>query len=152
MDKLEYLRVGSQKWGKNVKGEHDRKTKNLRDRLVKLDGMNRDDDTLAEIIDVKLEPNWEMEKEELYWEQRARTNWLRDGDRNTAFSHNKISQRHRMNKIRGLKDSDGVLKTKGANMEIIIKNYFMGLFKCKGVGNTNHLFTGVKRCIDKDMN
>ncbi|KAA3479569.1 reverse transcriptase [Gossypium australe] len=51
LDKLEYLRVGLQKWGRNIKGERDRKTKNLRDQLVEPDGMNRDDDTLEKIID-----------------------------------------------------------------------------------------------------
>ncbi|KAA3461081.1 BEACH domain-containing lvsC [Gossypium australe] len=64
----------------------------------------------------------------------------------------KASQRHRMNKIRGLEDRNGVLKVEGVDMEIIIKDYFMGIFKSKGVGNTDHLLIGVKRCFDEDMN
>ncbi|KAH1092072.1 hypothetical protein J1N35_019329 [Gossypium stocksii] len=87
LDKLEYIHIGLQRWGKNIKGERERRSKNLRERLVELDGMARDDDTLAEIIDVKLELNQEMEKEEMYWEQRARANWLCQGDKITAFFH-----------------------------------------------------------------
>ncbi|MFQ6644919.1 hypothetical protein Gotur_019274, partial [Gossypium turneri] len=55
--------------GENIKGERERRSKNLQERLVELDGMARDDNTFAEIIDVKLELNWETEKEEMYWEQ-----------------------------------------------------------------------------------
>lgn len=44
--------------------------------MAELDRKDRDDDILVEIIDVKLELNWEIEKEEMYWEQRARSNWL----------------------------------------------------------------------------
>lgn len=53
--------------------------------------MDRDDDVIAEIFDVKLELNWEMEKEELYREQQARANWLREGDKNTTFFHSKAT-------------------------------------------------------------
>lgn len=52
--------------GGNIKGKRDRRTKNLQKIWVELDGMIKDDDTLAEIIDAKLELNWEMEKEEMY--------------------------------------------------------------------------------------
>ncbi|XP_017613511.1 uncharacterized protein LOC108458612 [Gossypium arboreum] len=77
LEKLEYLRVNLQRWEKMIKGEYDKRSKALRKRLAELEGMNRDDDNLAEMINVKLELNWEMEKEESYWEQRARANWLR---------------------------------------------------------------------------
>lgn len=128
LEKLEYLRVNLQRWGKMIKGEHDKRSKALRKRLAELEGMNRDDDNLAEMINVKLELNWEMEKEESYWEQRARANWLRQWDKNTAFSHSKATQGHRINKIRGLEKTEGDLKTEDTDMESIIRDYFMGLF------------------------
>ncbi|MBA0868085.1 hypothetical protein Goshw_008609, partial [Gossypium schwendimanii] len=78
-----------------IKGDYDKRTKYLRKRLVELDGMIRDDNTLAEIIYVKLELNWEMEKEEIL---------------------------------------------------------FYGALPIKWVGDINHLISGVKRCIDENMN
>lgn len=62
----------------------------------------RTDDLLAELLNVKLYLNMEMDKEEWYWEQRARANWLRMGDKNTSFFHKFASQRKRMNRICGL--------------------------------------------------
>ncbi|KAE8711217.1 hypothetical protein F3Y22_tig00110300pilonHSYRG00043 [Hibiscus syriacus] len=37
------------------------------------------DDVLDELVDTKLQINLEMDKAELYWEQRARKNWLKIG-------------------------------------------------------------------------
>ncbi|KAA3477687.1 reverse transcriptase [Gossypium australe] len=56
---------------------------------------------------VKLALNMEADKEELFWEQQARANWLRMGDRNTAFFHNLATQRKRRNTIKILEDGRG---------------------------------------------
>jgi hypothetical protein len=49
-----------------------------------------------------------MYKEEMLWLQRSRVNWLKEGDRNTRFFHQKAVWRARKNKIKKLKDSQGV--------------------------------------------
>ncbi|KAK8664006.1 hypothetical protein V6N13_083810 [Hibiscus sabdariffa] len=71
----------------------------------------------------------EADKEELYWEQRARANWLKFGDRNTPFFHNHASSRKRMNSISGLYDSEGVWKSDNADLLVMASNYFQELFQ-----------------------
>lgn len=61
--------------------------------------VNRDDDNLVDLIDTRIHLNWEVEKEELYWEYRAKANWLKSGDRNTAFFHRSTTKRRSMNLI-----------------------------------------------------
>jgi hypothetical protein len=50
-------------------------------------------------------------KEEMLWLQRSRIAWLKEGDRNTRFFHQKAVWRARRNKIKKLKDDDGFGRT-----------------------------------------
>lgn len=43
------------------------------------------DEILSEILEVQLGLNFEADKEEMYWAQRAHLNWIQYGDRNTSF-------------------------------------------------------------------
>lgn len=67
----------------------------------------RDDDTMAQIINTRIHLNLEIDKDEMYWEQRARANWLQLGDKNTAFFHKYASIRKRINMINRLDTDDG---------------------------------------------
>jgi hypothetical protein len=58
-------------------------------------------------------------REEMLWLQRSRITWLKEGDRNTRFFHQKAVWRARRNKIKKLKDSDGSWKDAPSDMERI---------------------------------
>ncbi|KAA3484415.1 reverse transcriptase [Gossypium australe] len=61
-------------------------------RIKELDRIERTDKNLAGLIDTKIHLNLEIEKEERYWEQQERMNWLKQGDKNTKIFHNLASQ------------------------------------------------------------
>jgi hypothetical protein len=48
-----------------------------------------------------------FEREEIMARQRSRVEWLKEGDRNTAFFHARASARRRTNRIRALVKEDG---------------------------------------------
>lgn len=54
---------------------------------MKLSEKNPSDEVLGEIVKAKLFLKLEMDREEIYWEQRARANWMINRDRNTPFFH-----------------------------------------------------------------
>jgi len=69
-----------------------------------------------------------LKLQETMWRQRSRAVWLRDGDRNTKFFHNKASQRAKVNDITKIKDEDGVWWRGDEHIESVLINYFDDLF------------------------
>ncbi|KAI8030585.1 hypothetical protein LOK49_LG01G01321 [Camellia lanceoleosa] len=76
-----------------------------------------------------------LERESIFWEQCARANWLKDGDRNTSFFYSKATQRHKKKKIDGIVDSYGIWQAEHSVMEDNFVTYFQELFSA-GVGLT----------------
>jgi len=69
-----------------------------------------------------------LEQEEIYWVQRAPTNWLKHGDRNSGFFQNFASNRRRKNMIKFLIDDHGVRHEDAVNMKSIVQSYFESLY------------------------
>lgn len=101
------------------------------------------DADMAELRKVQMEVDELLEKESVMWAQRARTNWLKDGDRNTAFFHAKASQRQRKKAITGLQNGRGEWCSQPAALEEIVISYFTNLFTTH---NPSHI-DGVVDCI-----
>lgn len=107
--KLDRLKNGLVKQAGSIKSKRNGLKKKLTKKLEELAQEELDDENLAQIIDTKVQLNLEIDKDEMYWEQRARASWLKLGDKNTAFFLNYASCRDivRINSIRSLKDEDG---------------------------------------------
>ena len=67
-------------------------------------------------------------KEERYWRQHNRINWLKDEDRNMKFFHRKASNRKSNNEFLGLCDSLGCWQDEHRVVEGIIGEYFSSIF------------------------
>lgn len=112
----------------------------------------RDDKTLAKLIDMKINLNFKIEKKECYWEQRAQIDWLKYGDRNTTFFHGQASQRRRKNLIHKLKNEDEREIVDLQDMKGVARSYFKRLFSTEGRGNYEHILERVERCIYEEDN
>ncbi|KAL4280467.1 hypothetical protein GQ457_03G024890 [Hibiscus cannabinus] len=99
LSRLECMKKGLDSWFKWIKRDRKLTESDLKKCLTDLSDLYPTDDVLNETLEVQLASNLEMDKEELYWDQRARENWLKNGDRNTSFSHKFASQRRRHNKV-----------------------------------------------------
>lgn len=55
-----------------------------------------------------------------YWQQRSKTEWMKEWDRNTVFFHVKATKRAHINQVLGLKDGNMNLYRIKDGMEAII--------------------------------
>lgn len=78
-----------------------------------------------------------LAKEEIYWKQRSRTNWLKHGDRNIKVFHGKANQRRKWNYIEKLQEPNG----EWIESEDLIKthtiDFFQSLYISEGGSFTN---------------
>lgn len=74
-----------------------------------------------------------LERQEIYWKQRSKQFWLREGDQNTRFFNNFASGRRRNNQVVRLKNSDGEWVDSMQGIQEIITGYFCDLFKSSEV-------------------
>jgi hypothetical protein len=69
-----------------------------------------------------------LSREEIMERQRARLDWLKDGDRNTSMFQAKSWARAKRNKIMALKREDGSMATEQVEIEEIATNFYRQLF------------------------
>ncbi|XP_062080600.1 uncharacterized protein LOC133785369 [Humulus lupulus] len=94
------------------------------------------------------------EKEEMYWRQRSRALWLKNGDRNSKYFRYKASARRKKNTILGLRDAMGVWKDEEIIVEKVICDYFSNLFSSSEVSfeEMAGVISGMEKKISDSMN
>ncbi|XP_012477492.1 uncharacterized protein LOC105793109 [Gossypium raimondii] len=151
-DKLERLKTDLKLWANSIKERREGLKKKLTKQLEILMEQDRSDEVMAKIIDTKIHLNMEIEKDELYWEQRARANWLKAGDRNTAFFHRFATMRRKINTISKLDLEDGGEANEASEINEVATRYFQNLFTSSEVGDPSHLLTGIDSKIPVEIN
>lgn len=85
------------------------------------------------VIQLYNEVRWQylnlLEKQEIYWKQKAKNFWLRESDRNTRFFHKHASSRRQNNVVHKIKDANGEWRETVEEVQGVIEDYFMSLFQ-----------------------
>lgn len=78
-----------------------------------------------------------LQEEELYWKQRSRELWLREGDRNSCWFHQRASYRRKTNQIWGLTGDQGVWQEdKSMVLQMVstfLRIFFLRLIRVHGI-------------------
>ena len=75
-----------------------------------------------------------LQKQEIFWAQRSKINWLKHEDKNMKFFHAKAIQRRNKNHIRGIQNADGQWVENLEEVVGVASAYFDNLFQV-GVGD-----------------
>ncbi|XP_017629171.1 uncharacterized protein LOC108472176 [Gossypium arboreum] len=150
--KLREVGLSLSSWVAKFKKFRERQTLELNVRLSYLNACEISDEVLEEITEVKLALNLEVDKEKIFWEQRARVNWLHIGDRNTSFFHRCVSNRKKMNMIRVLLNGAGTWVMDFGKVLKFATDYFKDLFSSTEIGDCDRLFESSVPCITEDLN
>ncbi|XP_057428231.1 uncharacterized protein LOC130721452 [Lotus japonicus] len=115
-------------WGKQKFGDIPKKISDLKVRLQNLQRKPKTDGILREMREAERELDVLLEREEIWWSQRSRANWLKHGHRNTRFFHQKASQRRKRNLIEVITDRGGREVEDDAQISQVLREYFESLF------------------------
>ena len=107
MENLKHYASELSSWSSLVYGLIPKKIQSKRNALSTLTQQDKNGELSTKIRNLRRELNGLLEDEELYWGQRAKVHWLKEGDRNMKFFHAHASERRKQNTILGLWDEHG---------------------------------------------
>ncbi|KAH9784956.1 reverse transcriptase domain-containing protein [Citrus sinensis] len=131
-----------------------RRLEKLMARLKELNYSGMQHNSGEEIKRVKNQIHNILLNEEIYWKQRSRADWLREGDKNTKYFHAKASSRKRKNKIWGIEDSQGNWMQNADEVESEFCGYFADLFTTSSPDQKlmDTVLEGMGTKVTKEMN
>ena len=71
------------------------------------------------------------EQESLWWQQRSKELWLKDGDRNTKYFHASATQKKKRSRIEKIMDVRGCMWDREEDIENAFINFFKKVYTVK---------------------
>jgi hypothetical protein len=93
-----------------------------------------------------------LEQEDLKWRQRAKVEWLKNGDRNTKFFHACANQRKRRSIIEKIVDGYGQTCTTQREIEGAFINHFQTILTISSPNNIEECTVGLEGRVTSSMN
>lgn len=91
-------------------------------------------------------------QEEVYWKQRAKMQWLRDGDFSTKFFHMPATTRKRFKRISIILREDNEEMRERAGLCEVAKQYFKNLFAATNNSNYDLVLDNLQQRITREDN
>ncbi|CAA7023627.1 unnamed protein product [Microthlaspi erraticum] len=108
--------------------------------------------TNEEVFKLKWDVCSAFREEELYWKQKSRVTWLKEGDRNTKFFHTTIKLRKARNRITKLKRGDGSWAETEEDIERVATDYLQNLFTSSHPTDFDEALRYVTVKVNSDIN
>ncbi|XP_060964627.1 uncharacterized protein LOC133033648 [Cannabis sativa] len=139
-----------QVWGSVVADNFSARIKNCNKELKVFKG-RRDSEGRKMYSEAKQVLFETLNQREIFWRQRSKQLWLKNGDQNSKFFHSKASSRRRNNNIVCLKDETGTSKFWDTGLGDLMLDYFSKIFTAEP-GNCNEVLSCVSPRVTEDDN
>jgi exonuclease VII large subunit len=116
----------------------------------KIRAAQRELEQVSKHLDLEIERL--LEQEEIHWAQRSRVNWLQFGDKNSSYFHKFANTRKERNKIKRLRNDQGVWLEGTTYLNPMISDYFLGLFSTEVHDTDPELLNKVNPRVTTEMN
>ena len=105
-----------QAWGASQTHPDVEEIKKLQKRIEVLNSKTLNEENRVEYLVTSKQLDALLLKQEVYWTQRSRVNWMKYGDKNMKIFHSKASQRGRRKWIMGIKNFEEVWVEEGEDI------------------------------------
>lgn len=126
---LEACQLGLRQWSHDIHNNPRTRIDKLKQQLSDLAMGEQTEQTRKEGEELRAKLEKVYSDDDIFWRQRSKISWAREGDRNTSFFHAAASARKSNNSIRGLFNPAGGWCEKEEEVEAIIMDYFGDLFQ-----------------------
>ncbi|MCH83205.1 hypothetical protein A2U01_0004023, partial [Trifolium medium] len=138
-------------WGKEKFGIIPKRIKQTQAELQVLNSPTSKNISIRNIKIKEKELDELLHCEEMWWSQRSRALWLKHGDKNTSYFHQKANQRRRKNKIEYIRDGQGINHYDPIQIEETLLTHFRSLFTTQETHHIHRAVEVVKNIITQDM-
>lgn len=128
-ERVEACQMGLRQWSHDIHNNPRRRIDQLKECLAALARGEQTEETQKKGEELRAELENVYSDEDIFWRQRSKIAWAREGDRNMAYFHAAASARKIKNKIRGLFNSAWVRCEEEREIEKAITDYFGDLFQ-----------------------
>ena len=136
-------------WGRSKYGNIPKKIKVVQNTLAKLKNKVPSRDTIIQIKATEEALDDILKQEELWWAQRAKAHWLKDGDLNSKYFRQKAKRRKRKNTIHTIRDPAGNTQQDRFQIKTLFSNHFKNNFTSSDTHTDPDIFTIVQNRVSK---
>lgn len=126
---IEACQLGLQHWARDIHQNPRKYIEKLQKQLYGLQMGPQNESIKIESANIRAELEKAYTDDDIFWRQRSKVTWAREGDRNTSYFHTAATARKTKNTIHGLFNGSGDWCEKDGEVEAIITDYFGELFQ-----------------------
>ena len=149
--KIANCRIELLKWRNDFQENSRRRIEEVKDKMEKI-RKGSDQNSRERYKELKNQLRLAYEDEELFWSQKARVNWLREGDRNTQYFHACVKGRRNRNKILNIQREDGTWTKNEQEIGVEVEEYYQKLFTSPGGQCLEEILDGIPHSITDQIN